>query len=603
MLPTYFKVLLILPLRGVQLARFDSGEGDFDRFNGSDLKWEENTSLAAGYWKEDDSRPFNRGFAKMVGEQSQQVTGIFVNTNKTGQPYIVPWEHPKIHKLLWDLRVWQEEHFPVNRPLEPHEYSKGDGIEDEDKLSRLPSIFVLFRLPGGRRGHVPGAPPSWRRRDQAWQELMLEVEQRWNQRNPLRLIQIVKRQPKTGQAQGALYNLHGLRVAGLTRLLMSGVPLEILSKLVAGHAALVMTIYYLKFRPVDIHNILQEAAKTAPALSEEFIDGFHHWSLDQAKKHAVSLNPAAVEAAWDQEPAHKQMLSDVTIGMCPNAATQCDTGGDPIPGTKDGRGRYRYGPVEGGTKNCIMCRHFISGPPYMLQLWLFGTSLLDRYDQTMQMIEELQAKKNEMFAHEPEGDERGRVKRQIQIATLDIQIDAQTTAALLLLKGVHRTWSLLEMSETIRKLGKDGAGVDLIVQDASTVVELAEFSQFERDIMLVAGSRIFPMIRNEATERRLELSMTKIHWESGLQPIAFSSLTPEQKRYSTDQAAQLILSKLDQHEVRNLAEGRITLRDVGLVPEMERIPELALSAPHFSSAIEHVPLPATKAPRHGSRKK
>src|SRR5690606_9562085 len=112
--------------------------------------------------------------------------------------------------------------------------------------------FPLFRLPAGRRGQVHGAPPSQRRRDQAWQELMLETERRWNEMNPDRPIKIVKRQRDTGQPYGALYNLHGLRVTGLTRLFMSGVPIEILSKLVAGHAGLIMTLYYLKFKPADI---------------------------------------------------------------------------------------------------------------------------------------------------------------------------------------------------------------------------------------------------------------------------------------------------------------------------------------------------------------
>jgi len=41
-LPTFFKVMMILPLRGVQLIRFDSGEGDRKVFDGSSLTWRDN---------------------------------------------------------------------------------------------------------------------------------------------------------------------------------------------------------------------------------------------------------------------------------------------------------------------------------------------------------------------------------------------------------------------------------------------------------------------------------------------------------------------------------------------------------------------------------
>lgn len=598
-LPTYFQVLLILPLRGVQLSRFDSGEGDSQIFDGGKLTWIENRGPAARYWqrREGKSSP-DRGFARRVGDVAEPVTGFFINTNKTGDPYVIPWEHPELHRLLSDLRVWQGQHFPMRSPLTPKQYVGKDEKADEDRLSALPTIFPLFRLPSGRRNHMHGAPPSWRRRDQAWQEVMLETERRWNQRNPDKQISIVKCQPKTGQPHSALYNLHGLRVAGLTRLFMSGVPLEILSKLVAGHAGLVMTLYYLKFKPADIHRHLEAASKNAGALSDAFIESFRSWSFDDAKRKAVSLHEGAIQTAVEQEPAHKLMYSDVTIGMCPFAGNRCNDGGEAIPGSKNNKGQYRYGAVEGGSKNCIMCRHFITGPAYMLQLWLFGTTLLDRFDLSSRQIGELEKRREaavEQRLKAGSGPD-GKVQ-QMQISALDIQIDAVTSTMLLLLKGIHRTARLLEMCEQIRLSAKGRRGVDIVVQDTAPVVELAEVSDFERSAIITASSRLFSMMHNGETEARRNAFLDKMLWDAGGTPLTFAPLTPDQKRYAQDCFTRILLERVDRTETQALVEGRLKLQDVGLTPELDQIAPLDRMAPLYSGSIEHEPT-RSKKPRH-----
>ncbi|MDX8506132.1 VPA1269 family protein [Mesorhizobium captivum] len=586
-IPIFFQILLILPLRGVQLNRFDSGEGDLNLFDGSARTWIENDGEAAGYWRrhEGKSTP-DRGYARKVGNEPEQITGFFINTNKTGEPYVIPWEQPKAQRLLSYLRVWQGEHYPIRTPMSPDQYVRKDEKLDDDSISLLPSIFPLFRLPAGRRGHVPGAPPSWRRRDQAWQEVMLETERRWNERNPTRQIKIVKRQQKTGQPYGALYNVHGLRVAGLTRLFMSGVPIEILSKVIAGHAGLIMTLYYLKFKPADIHRILEEAREKAPALSQEFMESFRHWAFDEAKRKAVALDDSAIQAAVEQEPANKLMYSDVTYGMCPWAGTRCSDGGQAIPGTKNNKGQFRHGPVEGGEKNCIMCRHFISGPAYMNQLWLFGVTLFERFSQTALRIEALEKQRETSIAAQLSANtERERRSQQTHITALEIQIDALSSANVLLLKAVARTKRVLEMCEQIRQDAQGRSGVDLIVQDNAPVVELMEISEFERTVIITASTRLFPMMHDGETEARLQAFLDKILWEAGKTPLTFAPLSEDQKRFGRDELARLLMEKLDRAETQALVEGRLTLHDVGLAPEVDRL--LDLPAPLYSGSIEH----------------
>lgn len=590
-LPTFFQILLIIPLRGVQLARFDSGEGDCRTFNGIERIWADNTARAAKYWKHrEGASAHDRGYARQLGDVTQPVTGIFVNTNKTGDPYTIPWEHPVVHRRLWELRVWQEKHLPIESPMSPAQYVRKDEKAEEERLASLPDIFPLFRLPSGRRDHIHGAPPSWRRRDQAWQEIMLETERRWNDRNPERQITIVKRQEKTGQPYRSLYNLHGLRVAGLTRLFMSGVPLEILSKLVAGHAGIVMTLYYLKFKPANIHEILDKASQNALALSQSFLDDFRNWSFDEARKNVVSLNDEAVRAAVEQEPTHKLMYSDVTIGVCPFAGTRCSDGGEAIPGTMNGRGQQQYNAVEGGDKNCIMCRHFVTGPAFMTQLWLFGTALLDKFDATSKQIAELEAQRENAIAQRLQATSTvDRLRHQTAITSLEIQSNSLTSANLLLLKGIHRTHRLLEMCEKIRVGAGERSGSDLVVQDTAPVVELMEVSEFERSCIITAASRLFPMMHNGETEARRNEFLDRAMWEAGQTPLTFAPLSADQKRYGQDAFARMIMEKVDRVETQALVEGRLTLQDVGLVPDMKELLSRGLPVPLYAGAIDHEP--------------
>lgn len=327
-LPMFFRAMLMLPLRGAQMARLDSGEGDEEAFDGSRLAWIRNPSPLAGYWKRvDDGHGALRGYARRDGDPTSTVTGFLINTSKTGNPYVIPWEHSKLHRLFWELRLWQQEHNPISAPVKPDDYVD-DKKTSEERVSSMPDIFPLFRMPATGRNRGLNTPPAHRKSDQAWQEIMAETERRWNDRNPSDCIEIVKRQAKTKQPYGACYNVHGLRVAGLTRLFMAGMPIEVLSKLVAGHRGLAMTMYYLKFRPANVHRILEEAVVRADtAAAQGFMADLGDWTLEQARKRAAYLQEDGMSAAVEMDSALRLLHTDVTIGMCPWAGTRCGDGG------------------------------------------------------------------------------------------------------------------------------------------------------------------------------------------------------------------------------------------------------------------------------------
>lgn len=96
--PTIFLTPFQLPERIVQIRRLDSGEGDLKRFDGHSMTWVENSGPHAGYWRNmgaDDPR----GYARRVGRST--VTGFFINSNKTGKPFVIPWQNSRAHSLLY----------------------------------------------------------------------------------------------------------------------------------------------------------------------------------------------------------------------------------------------------------------------------------------------------------------------------------------------------------------------------------------------------------------------------------------------------------------------------------------------------------------------
>ena len=318
-LPTLFLSLFHLPLRVGQMKRLDSGEGDVMRFDGGTLSWSSNHGPNAGYWRRHAQSDSDHGYARRTGSEAKSITGFFVNTNKTGAPYVVPWQNEQVHKLFHDLRLWQERNNPCKAPIGPELYI--DGVEDaeEGKLEDYPDIFPLFRLPVEGRSSRQGCSPNSRKAGNFWHLLMAEVERRWNEAHSSEdHVQIVKRQAHTKQPYASRYNPHGLRVAGLTLMFHQKVPIEVISKLVAGHKTILMTLYYLKFDPATVSEALDEASQRRNAVETEmWTRELKSAGYEAAQKKAAFLHKDGLRAATSMDATDKVCWSDTGIGVCP----------------------------------------------------------------------------------------------------------------------------------------------------------------------------------------------------------------------------------------------------------------------------------------------
>ncbi|WP_281270203.1 VPA1269 family protein [Bosea caraganae] len=577
-LPTLYLMLFDLPLRVGQAKRMDSGEGDTNCFDPISLQWTPNTGINAGYWGIQGRS--DGGFARSTGTE-RPITGFFVNTNKTGRPYTIPWENLDQHRSLYSLRKWQEEYNSISIPLTPKQYiDRITDTDDDNKLSRLPHIFPLFRLPGANKEGVRGAIPSATKTTDFWQLLMGETELRWNALHPEHQIKIVDWNVTSGRPQSARYTPHGLRTAGITRLLEQGVPFEVVSKLIAGHMSWIMTARYFNPDPFKIHQMIEEASRSANA--ERVQRRFHELRTlgrDELAKRTTSLAPDAIEAAVAMDATDRALWNNIGYGFCPWDGSRCHDGGDCLrKNTVRGKRKNVYAPVPGGNYNCIMCRHFVTGPDWIDELELYGTLLTRRMTNKSDEIKNndtILEKHNISLRIERDDLVRTEIEREIK-ACSNRQFKLNSEAELLG-NAVMNAHKLLEGSKILKDLRVNEAdpGNALIVRDRDSIVEFVAISGFEQAALVFGTAEIHHWMQDDEATATFERSIDWILHNSGLAPIAFSTGNIKFRKAAYRAVGGYILSNCSRGEIVALEDRKLRLQDL---PEYGRVEEMIRKA-------------------------
>ncbi len=595
-IPTLLRAMLEVPLRMVQLRRLDSGEGDPLQYNPEAGAWEPNIGPLSGYWarmagKEAEGFP-SRGYACQIQDDIKVVTGINVNTNKTGEPYQIPWTNEVFLKLFWDLRKWQEKHNPISTPLSGAQYVDGGAARTPAAtIARLPDIFPVARMFANDFWPWPGRIVTSAEIDHAWKFMLIELERRWNDRHPGNLVQLVEINPRTKQPVRPKYTLHGLRVMGLTNLSRGGMPLPMLSRFVAGHASLAMTIYYLNFHPTEIAESIEKALLRTDA-QREFIDFLKRSEVDEVRRRTVSVDAAAVPEAFKAQSQFQ--FCNTELGICPFDGTRCSDGGALL--RKNAKGDTEtnvYGPVA--PRNCVMCRHFISGPPWLNQLLAYGTKLCERRQHLQADMEDLKRK----FLANDAAFKAGKVTREesenvydtLQVDQFAIRTEQEETE-----NAIFNVELLCNASAKLLDGDEGRHGVDLVTSSRSSFVEYRETTEFEQAARITAAGRIHKILGDERVEAKRNKYLNLILYNSGITPPdLLANITDEQRRRALDQFAKLVLEKASSEAIGRLADGDMKLRDLRLEQRVRKLLEVSLSDPVSLRSDADGSLPALEA--------
>lgn len=559
--------MLELPWRKIQFLSLDSGEGDALEFDKKTLGWVKNKSDHAGYWQRDvRAKRKHRGVVAYDGSPNNGA-GFYVNTNKTADievgfgeqsGYFTPWQNAEMIELFYELRNWQMTHNPVSGPTSYRDawiaFHPRSHPPTETIMNQVPDRFYLFRdIQNSERKDIP---PTENRINSFWRLLMDELERRLREEGEN--ANIIATRNASGGPLTSYYTMHGLRVAGLTAFAEAGVPIEVLSKLVAGHASILMTLYYVKHSTAHVTEVLSKARlDIESAMSENFKKEIAATSIEQAARIAVAAENYTLEGiANGTTPS--DLFFDVGIGICPYAGTRC---GDGLQISKD-----RTGPVPGGARNCLQCRHFVTGLPWLIPLVLNQTKLSAEVQSLCSRSERIDDKLNTLKAERAALVKQGKrdsipLQLQQSIARLDAEHERLALEIEENISNMHRQHKFIDRIKSLDVPSSD-ENLPVITSDLSGP-SYKEGSRLELIDSIVQGSRIYQFLEDESLEIERQQFIDKIMFRNGMVPLSMLELSDEQRRKAADAASALLLKKYNAVQVDLLISGAETFESLG----------------------------------------
>ena len=504
-------VKLILPLRTFQVRMLDSGEADTWRYAAG--AWKLNLSrLAQG----SERRPLQQGMFRrsnplIDGEAVPAV--LYINTNKTAdiaksgsdKGYVLPWSsggpvYQDVFHWLEKLRNWQEKYNPISQRTAWTELdSRHIKTKSEVQLAGYPDACFLFRLPEARDGerHLPVRERGF---DNCWFALLEALELRLADRceahrngSPIRFLP-----PPEGRNQDrtTLFPLHSMRVSLITALALEGqVPFPVLQKLV-GHSRLLMTLYYTKPGATHIRDVLRDAAERLEADKESSIQDF---LLDTAHNEllqkAICNSVPSLAAAIPQHPAARN-----PVGWMPMHHGLCLVGGNTSEAEDNGTvgGCYnggpnigspstpKFGPVPGGSRNCVRCRWFVTEPHHLPALAAHFNTLAYHFDEARNACLARELELQGLKKQKADAEEVGQpFARQDAYRQAERVWESAMKRFSDLAEDLVACWRFIERCKAVLE-APQGDGTQLITTGAVSDVQVA-FEETESELLQLAG--------------------------------------------------------------------------------------------------------------------
>ncbi|AOE88104.1 VPA1269 family protein [Pseudomonas sp. TCU-HL1] len=354
-------LLLLAPLRGKQARWLDQGLLDRMLFDFNDNKIKINTHPLSQFRYPNgmSHEEFYGSPSAAVQLQQDFLTGAFepiiwCSTNKTaiwsnGQcsGYALPWPDG-ITLMLSDNEEIQQKGQQLSRVYEvlryqyefvekfdphPSPLTFADVIEDSvliphdaDVRLRLPWFVPLCRQIGNEINvtwpngtvHRASLPISKTQLEKLYNALCLHVERKIQQEIGLKvdiLTEHVTSNITTAiENRRAKFDIHSLRVAGISRLIELGVPAHLVSEYIAGHSTIVMTMRYFKTTPMHIRGKIIDAM-----VNGDLIDGFET-VIERLRIQSEGTNfiplSSRVQECTDDIPFDFASLAPVPGGLC-----------------------------------------------------------------------------------------------------------------------------------------------------------------------------------------------------------------------------------------------------------------------------------------------
>lgn len=377
-------IKLHLPLRTYQIRMLDSGEADTLRYeNGI---WINNPhTFALKNYSKGIFRQFKDNLMGLVS------TGLYISTNKTSDQnkdefergYEIPWQNEDVLYWLEKLRNWQEKYNSINRQTDctSLEIKHTGEKKSHSYLSKMGHCCFLFRDASARKREDRAKPIQNTAIAGLWYKLLLQLENnlltsgvKLSNNTPLRLVHDYGENHKTFKTKTD-FPLHSLRVSLITCYIIDAkLPLPVVSKLLAGHSRILMTVYYTKLTPSVMKDKMADAESL---LDDKAYDSVRAFLKDaeirqikdkMAYNHSQSIESTLVNRnplGWEYRHHGLCLAGGNTVCSeeCGTIAG-CWNGGDIIKDSAIATNRI-HGSVPHGPENCVRCRWFITDARYL----------------------------------------------------------------------------------------------------------------------------------------------------------------------------------------------------------------------------------------------
>lgn len=414
-----FAVLFAIPIRGIQAQCLDSGEGDPYKFNCQKLHWESNDSPNANYWKAIGNSNHQRGFLcrdinlvneaikesrlSSDGEPVIRSAYMYINTNKTADRnvafsdnsgYTIPWHNDEIISIVRRQMEFIEKNHKVNKASNFLELDSKDvrqilGADPTEAVKKLiPSRFYLFRCNLNPSTESRNFPPTKALMVKTWNNLMVEIQRQLDEEGADYSVVSPEKKRKFenniggGNSYISYLTIHCTRVTGITRLEEAGLPINIISKFIAGHANFKTTYRYVKHDRAYVNAQINEAqSKISESMKISLTSDLKSSNVEQAR--TLAFIPDIYSSSW--EVVKERAWNSNTLGICPNAGTLCDEA------LKSSEFRFK------GVGKCLTCKYLISGKPYLITIWSHINSLMYAAKKINNRYAELQSEYRELI--------------------------------------------------------------------------------------------------------------------------------------------------------------------------------------------------------------
>ena len=577
---------MYLPLRTYQIRMLDSGEGDSERYcNG---RWTKNE----GALRPKGRRRVRRGFLRKFSDPwtGEVTTGFFVNTNKTQDKwkreleigYEIPWQHEAAIQVASMVIQWQETYNPLSRP------QKWTTLHDQalvrlgrsGRYARKGEICFLFRDPNGT---YPNEPLTDSRLRPYWTALLEQLELRVAERGetlangePIRFVETSRSEGAKQKTVRPIYDLHTLRVSLITALATEGgVPVSILSKCIAGHASMLMTLYYVKPQAAKVTETLTEAQKKVDKEEHRNFMRFLQEHRNEERREAVASNDnAGIDALNGTQPG-TWAVGDK--GICPVGGTMCHLGGPKLTINVQ---LSDYAPTPGGPQNCVRCRFFITGTAFLGGLVSHFNATGYRLTQAAGRWREHEAEVRKLEDAAGEAatrEDRERTLRELEHAQERNQRRLQEVDVLA--HNLHAIYRLTERCKQItrvntdpKKTREDSGTMSLVLaggkRDLTTAIEMT--TDFEVMDAVCQDAVMYPDDDPSEANLRRSRVLDAMLLRNG-QRAVFASLSEEEILTVGNELGNLLRRRLGRVGTVELMEGRRMLREAGIESEVGKM--------------------------------